>query len=471
MSGFRPGRVRPLRLLSAFLEILRGTEQDLTSGKLPRNILLLAVPMVLEMSMESVFAVCDVFFVGRISADAVTTVGLTESMLTIVYAIAIGLAMATAATVARRFGERRPDEAGRVVGQALILGLLVSVVVAVAGALLAPYLLRVMGASDEVVAIGTPYTRVMLATNAVIMFLFLNNAAFRGAGDASIAMRSLWLANGLNLVLDPCLIFGLGPFPEMGLTGAAVATSVGRGCGVLFQFGCLLWGGGRLRLHLGQLRFAAEVMWRLLKVSANGILQFLVATASWVGLVRITASFGDAAVAGYTIAIRIVLFALLPSWGLSNAAATLVGQNLGARQPERAERAVWLTGLYNMVFLGLVSAFFLLFADELVAVFTSEEAVVEVAESGLRIISLGFVFYAWNMVLVQALNGAGDTASPIWINLLCFWLCQIPLALWLSRGRGLGPSGVFAAVAISYSISAVVAWWVFRRGRWKLREV
>ncbi|KAA0229415.1 MATE family efflux transporter [candidate division KSB1 bacterium] len=467
-----PSKPGPLRRLWADLrEAIAGSEQDFTEGHLGRAILLLSVPMVLEMVMESVFAVVDVFFVARLGADAVATVGLTESVITLVYSIAIGLSMAITAMVARRIGEK--DSAGATVAavQALALGVLASLPIAVIGIFLAPDILRLMGASPGIVANGSGYMAVMLGGNITIMLIFLINAIFRGAGDAAIAMRSLWLANLINCVLDPCFIFGWGPFPEMGVTGAAVATNIGRGVGVLYQLYALFYGKSRIQIQGAQFRLDFEVMWRLVRVSLGGIFQFLVATASWLGLVRIVAIFGSAALAGYTIALRIIVFALLPSWGMSNAAATLVGQNLGADKPGRAERSVWFTGLCNVIFLGLVTIVFVVFAEPLVYLFTRDSEVVPFAVDCLRYVSYGYIFYAFGMVMVQAFNGAGDTVTPTIINLCCYWLFQIPLAYGLALPFDFGARGVFAAITIAESTLAVVAVLVFRRGKWKERKI
>lgn len=433
--------------------------------------LLLAVPMVLEMALESVFAVVDVFWVSQLGPDAVATVGLTESMLALVYAVAIGLAMSAAAMVARRIGERDPEAAARTAVQAIALGVAIAVPLGVAGALFSRRLLALMGASPAVVAGGGTFTAVMLGGNIVILLLFVINAVFRGAGDAAIAMRVLWLANAVNLVLDPCFIFGLGPFPELGVTGAAVATTTGRGLGVLFQLWALSRGRGRLRVQRAHLRLEPAVMLRLLRVSGSGILQTVVGTASWLGLVRILARFGSSALAGYTIGIRMVVFALLPSWGMSNAAATMVGQNLGAGKPERAERAVWVAGFYNMLFLGAVGLLFVSAPGVLARLFTRDTAVVAHATDCLRFVSYGFLFYAWGMVLTQAFNGAGDTWTPTVLNLFCFWLFEIPVAWLLAVRSGGGPRGVFAAITLAFSLLAVVSALLFRRGRWKNVQV
>jgi putative MATE family efflux protein len=453
-------------------DAIRGTHHhDYTAGPLGRAILLLAVPMVMEMIMESVFAVVDVFFVSRLGPDAVATVGLTESMLALIYTLAMGLSIGVMATVARRIGERNPDGAAIAAVQGIALGLGVAVLIAVPGVIFAPDLLRLMGASPAVIAVGSGYTRTMLGGNGVILLLFLINAIFRGSGDAVIAMRVLWLANGINIVLAPSLIFGWGPFPALGVTGAAVGTTIGRSIGVLFQLYWLSRPGRRVTIARRHLEVHPEIMLNLIRLSGSGTFQVFVSTASWIGLVRILSTFGSAAVAGYTIGIRIILFALLPSWGLSNAAATMVGQNLGAGRPERAERAVWLAGRYNMVFLGLVGLAFLIGARAIVGRFTTDPGVLPVAVACLRIVSLGFVFYAWGMVLTQSFNGAGDTWTPTWINLGCFWLLEIPLAWFLAEHTSLGPWGVFVAIAVAFSTLAVVSGIVFRRGSWKERRV
>lgn len=452
-------------------DAIKGVPHDYTSGNLGRAIILLAVPMVLEMVMESVFAVCDIFFVARIGTDAVATVGLTESLLTLLYAVAIGLAMATTALVSRRTGEKKPEAAATAAVQAIWLGIGVSALVGIPSWIYAPKLLEFMGASATVIETGVPYTRILLGFNVVIVLLYLNNAIFRGVGDPAIAMRALWIANGINIVLDPCLIFGLGPFPELGVGGAAIATTIGRGTGVLFQFYMLYGGKGRISLRQVAFKLKLPVMIRLVRVSLGGIGQFLIATASWVVLMRLVSPFGSAALAGYTIAIRIVIFALLPSWGLANAAATLVGQNLGAGRPDRAEKAVWLTGKYNMVFLGFVTVLFVATAGLVVRIFTDDPDTLLIAASSLRIMSYGYMFYAWGMVFTQAFNGAGDTKTPTWINLISFWMIQIPMAWWLSRSTGFGPQGVFWSIAIAESILTLIAAAMFRRGSWKSQVV
>jgi putative MATE family efflux protein len=466
-------------LFAAVRQAVRGTQAhyDYTSGSIGRAILLLSVPMVLEMLMESVFVVCDVFYVSHITRDAkeaVATVGFTESLMTLVYTLAIGLSIGTMATVARRIGERDREGAARTAAQTIALGLVVSVVVGVVGAAFAPQLLAAMGADAGVVEKGSTFTRVMLGCNASVVMLILINAVLRGSGDAAVAMRVLWLANIINILLGPCLIFGLGPFPELGVTGAAIATSIGRGTGALFAFSRLLRPGGRVHLTRRHARVEPSIMLKLVRLSGAATFQVFIGMASWVGLTRINASFGSDAVAGNTIGMRVIMFALLPSWGMSNAAATLVGQSLGAGKPERAEQAVWRAGFYNMCFLGVVGLVFIMFAGPIVRVFTQAGAGPEVEHYGvacLRTIACGFLFYAYGMVLTQSFNGAGDTRTPTVLNLFVFWLWEIPLAYVLAIVFHLGPQGVFLAVTIAFSTLAVVSALVFRRGRWKTRVV
>jgi putative MATE family efflux protein len=448
-------------------QALTGARHDYTSLPLRRAILLLAVPMVLEMIMESLFAVADIFWVSKLGPDAVATVVLTESMLIIVYAFAMGLSIGGAAVVARRIGEKDPQGAARAAVQVIVLGVGLAAVVGLVGVLFGPQLLELMGASPNVVAIGGRFTRVMLGGSVTVILLFLINGSFRGAGDATVAMRTLWLANGINIVLGPCLVFGWGPFPQMGVTGAAVATTIGRGVGVLYQLTALVAGRGHLAVRRQHLRVDGTVLRTILGLSGAAIFQVFIATSSWMGLVRIMSSFGSAAVAGYGIAIRIVLFALLPSWGMANAAATLVGQNLGARQPERAEKAVWSASLYNLVFLGAAGLLFVVFADAIVGAFSPDPAVVAHGTKALRIISAGFLFYAYGMVVTQAFNGAGDTWTPTLINLFCYWCWEIPLAWVLAKPLELGPTGVFVSVLVGFSTMAVVSVGLFRRGKWK----
>jgi putative MATE family efflux protein len=450
---------------------LAGTELDYTTGAIGRAIVLLAIPMVLEMAMESAFAITDAFFVSRLGTDAVATVGFTEALIMIVWDIAIGLSVATTAMVARRVGERNTAGASVAAVQAILIGIVSSIVIAVPGVIFAPDLLRLMGGSPELVSAGTGYTRVLFGGCATIMLLFLINAVFRGAGDAALAMRALWLANGCNIVLDPCLIFGLGPFPELGLTGAAVATTLGRGIGVAYQLWALFSGRGRIRLSMNAIRLDVAVALRILKLSIGGILQILIATSSWVLLVWIVGRFGSAVVAGYTIAIRIIVFTILPAWGLANAAATLVGQNLGAGRVDRAEASVWRSALYNFGFLVTVAALFIGFAEPLVRLFSPDPEVVAAGVACLRYVSYGYGFYAYGMVIVQAFNGAGDTMTPTVINLFCYWVLPIPLAFVLANATGLGATGVFLAIMIAESLIAVIGVLVFRRGSWKRREV
>lgn len=453
------------------VDVLKGHPRDYTTGSLRRSILLLAIPMVLEMALESLFAVVDVYFVARIGDDAVATVGLTEAMLTIIYAIGIGVSMSATALVARRIGEKNVDGAVRAATQAIALGVVIGVAFGIPCFIWAEELLRFMGASENVIASGVGYTRILLSTNIVILLLFLNNAILRGAGDAVLAMRTLWISNGINILLDPCLIFGLGPFPEMGITGAAVATLIGRGTGVLFQFWMLRRGVGRVRLYGEAFAFVPKIMLELLRLSIGGVTQFLIATASWVALMRIVAPFGETVLAGYTIAIRVVMFALLPAWGLSNAAATLVGQNLGAKQPERAERAVWLTGLYTTAFMLFVTIAFTVSASSIAGLFTDSAETREAAASALRILASGYLFYAWGMVTIQAFNGAGDTMTPTRLSFVCFWLVQVPLAWVLATQTSLNERGVFWSVPIAESLLAVLAVIWFKRGRWKTTQI
>ena len=458
-------------LWSSIREALRGSHQDYTVGNLNRAILLLAIPMVLEMVLESLFAVVDVLWVGRLGANAVATVGLTESLLALVFSIGIGLSMSTTAMVARRIGEKDPGDAAIAGAQAIFLGLLISLAIGIPAFVFAPQLLRLMGASPEIVVTGSGYARIALGGCGAIVMLFLNNAIFRGAGDAAIAMRLLWVSNILNLILDPCLIFGLGPFPRLGVTGAALATFTGRSIGVLYQFYRLMKGSERIRIPPSLLRLNPRVMWRLIRVSLTGILQFAIANTSWIALVRIVSIFGAAALAGYTIAIRIVIFVILPSWGLSNAAATLVGQNLGAGHPQRAEQAVWRTGLYNMLFLGIIGVVFIFSATPLVRLFTHDPAVVPLAASALRILSYGNIAYAYGMVMLQSFNGAGDTVTPTIVNFFGFWVLEIPLAWWLALHQGLRSTGVFLSIVIAQAAVAVAGILLFRRGKWKRQKI
>jgi putative MATE family efflux protein len=458
-------------LWASLVEAVRGSHQDYTTGSLNRAILLLAVPMVLEMALESLFAVVDIFWVGRLGANATATVGLTESMLALVFSVAMGLSLSTTAMVARRIGEKDPEGAAVAGVQAIALGLMVSVAIGIPCGIWAPNLLRLMGASPEIVATGSGYTRICLGGSCAVLLLFLNNAIFRGAGDAAIAMRLLWVSNIINLILDPCLIFGWGPFPRLGVTGAALATFTGRSIGVLYQFYRLMRGTERFRILKSQIRIRASVLLRLVRISLTGILQFAIAHTSWIGLVRIVSIFGAAALAGYTIAIRIVVFVILPSWGLSNAAATLVGQNLGAGHPERAEKAVWRTGLYNVIFLGLIGVVFIFFPEPIVRLFTHDPDVLRLGATCLRIISYGNLGYAYFMVMMQAFNGAGDTITPTIVNFFGFWLFEIPLAYWLSITLRMHSNGVFFSIAVAESAMAVASAVLFKQGKWKKQKI
>jgi len=462
---------QPQSLWHAVRESLRGSHHDYTSGPIGRSIIMLAIPMVLEMLMESVFAVVDIFWVAHLGADAVATVGLTESMLTLLYAVAIGLGLGATAMVARRIGERNPEGAARAAVQAIALGLIVSMVVAIIGVSFADKLLALMGGSPWVLEHGASFTKIMFAGNATILLLFLINAIFRGAGDAAIAMRVLWLANSINIVLGPCFIFGLGPFPELGVAGAAVATTIGRGTGVLYALSRLIRSGGRFDIRKRHLKLEPAIMARLMRLSSTATFQVFIGMASWIGLIRTISSFGSDALAGYTIGIRVIIFALLPSWGMANAAATMVGQSLGAGKPDRAERAVWRAGFYNMIFLGTVGLAFVLFARQIIGLFTTDPNIVPYGVDCLRIVAYGFLFYAWGMVITQSFNGAGDTWTPTIINIFVFWLWELPLAYVLAISFGMGPRGVFLSIMISFSTLAVVSALMFRRGKWKTRKV
>ena len=451
---------------------LRGdTEYDYTQGSISRASLLLAIPMILELALESVFAVVDIFFVAQLGTTAVAVVGLTESMITILYALAIGVGMGTTALVARRIGEGDRSAASVAAGQALWLGALMSLVVAGIGLIFAEDLLRLMGAEEAVISSGSGYTRIMFGGNFTIVFLFLLNAIFRGAGDAMLALKSLWLANAINIVLDPLLIFGLGPFPELGVEGAAIATNLGRGIGVIYALSFLLGRDGRIKLGLNELRLRFGIIVSLLRISAGGVAQYLLATASWIFLMQIVAGFGSAVVAGYVIAIRVVMFTILPAWGLSNAAATLAGQNLGAGKPDRAEAAVWSIAMYCAGYMALVGAICWFFAAPILGFFTQEAQAIESGALALRIVSLGYIPAGFGMALTQAFNGAGDTLTPTVINFIAFWIVQVPLAYALALLLGFGSEGVFWAIFASDLLIGAIACWAFARGRWKLREV
>jgi len=459
-------------LLSSIRDAIMGdTNRDFTEERIGRAIMLLAIPMMLEMMMESLFAVVDMFWVAHLGADSIATIGFTEGLLTLIYTVALGLSIATTATVARRIGEKDPKAASETAAQAIILGAIIAIALGVSGAIFAPQLLTLMGASPAVIKIGSGYARAIFGGSGTVMLLFLINAVFRGAGDASLAMRVLWTANIINIVLNPLLIFGVGPFPRLGVTGSGIGTTIGRGIGVVFQLFMLTGGWSRVVVHAREFRLRPALMLKLLRLSLGGMLQYFVGTSSWILLIRMTAPFGSVVIAGYTIMLRIILFALLPSWGMAGAAATLVGQNLGAQKPDRAESAVWRAGFYNMIVLGLVAILFEIFALQLVGIFTNDQAVAQVASNSLRIISCGYIFYAWGMVAIQAFNGAGDTVTPTLINLFCFWAGQLPIAWWLAFHTRLASNGIFTAIAIAQSLIAIIGMLAFRRGTWKLQKV
>ena len=456
---------------SVIKESIKGSDRDFTSGSIGLAIFLLSVPMILEMIMESLFAIVDIYFVAKLGADAVAVVGITEAMMAIVYAAAFGLAIGATATVARRIGEKDMEGAAKTAAHVLYLGLIVSVVMSIVGLIFAPQLLTFLGGEPQVVAQGTAFTRIMLGGNAVVVFIFLLNAIFRGAGDAAVAMRVLWLANGLNIILDPLFIFGWWIFPEMGVTGAAVATTIGRGAGVLYAAWRLFRPSGRITIHKSHWDFDPKLLWKIVKLSATAVVQFTIATASWSVLVRVIAGFGSEAIAGYVIGLRVIMFALLPALGLSNAAATLVGQNLGAEKPERAERSVWTAAIINAAFYALIGLIFIFFAGNIVGFFTTEPTVFRYGTDCLRIVAYGFVFYGFGMVIETAFNGAGDTVTPTFLNLFVFWLFEIPLAYVLAYHFDLGPNGVFWAITVSFSVLAVVSALIFKLGRWKTKQV
>lgn len=452
-------------------ESLSDNETDFTVGPIGRALGLLAIPMMLEMAMESVFAVVDIAFVSRLGTNAIAAVGLTEALVTVLYALAIGLGMGVTAMVSRRIGAKDPESAARVTGQAILIGAVLAVLIGIFGVRHAADLLRMMGANEGVIAEGLGFTAMLLGGSASILYLFLLNAAFRGAGDAPVALRSLTLANAINIGLDPCLIFGLGPFPELGVTGAAVATTIGRGIGVLYLAFYLFGGKGRLRFAARHLAPVPQLMLRMIRISLGGIGQFLIATSSWIAIMRVVALYGSAPIAAYTVALRLVEFALLPAWGLGNAAATLVGQNLGAGKPDRAGQSVWRASKYNAVFMAGVGVVMIALAPQIVSLFSSEPDVIRYGTSCLRILGVGYPMYAVGMIIIQALNGAGDTTTPSVLNFICFWLTQIPLAYWLATAAGFGPNGVFLAIVIAESLLTALGVLVFRTGRWRSSRV
>lgn len=454
-------------LLSLFRLAIKGTEKDFTTGSIDRAIILLSVPMVLEMLMEGLFAVVDIFFVSKLGKEAVATIGLTEVVLTQVIALALGLSMATTAMVARRIGEKDKEGASIAAMQAIFIGIIVCAVIAIIFYFTTSDILRFMGGSEKLIETGSSYTRILLTGSSTVFFLFLLNAIFRGAGDAAIAMRTLWIANGVNIILDPLFIFGWGPFPELGVAGAAVATTTGRAVGVCYQIYHLVNGKSQVHLQRRHLVWVGDIITRLIKVSSTGVLQFAIATASWLFIIRIISHFGDAAVAGYSIGIRIIIFTILPAWGMASAASTLVGQNLGALQPDRAEKSVWRAAFFNMIFLTVISILFFVSAPFIIPLFSKETEVIYHGTLCLRIICLGYIFYAYGMVIGQAFNGAGDTVTPSLINFIAFWLLQIPLCYAFALMLDWGPVGVYWGIAISESMLAVIAVAIFRRGKWK----
>ena len=455
------------KLFNAFKTSLSSKEQDFTTGSIRKAVFMLSVPMILEMLMESIFALVDIIYVSRVSVNAVATIGLTESIVTLVYAIAIGLSMAATAIVARRVGEKDGVGANQAAVQVIILGVAVSLIVSVVGILYPKEILGLMGAEPDLIAEGYGYTQILLGGNMTIMLLFLINAIFRGAGNASIAMWTLVLSNGLNIILDPIFIFGFGPVPAYGVEGAAIATTIGRGTAVIFQLGILFYGWGKIRIAFKDLVIRTSVMMNLIKVSLGGIGQFLIGTSSWVFLMRIMSEFGSEVLAGYTIAIRVMMFTFMPSWGMSNAAATLVGQNLGAGKPDRAEKSVWITGKYNAIFMVIVSLVYLIFAQEILSWFSPEAEVIKYGALCLQVIAAGYVFYAYGMVVIQSFNGAGDTKTPTYINFVCFWLFQLPFAYILAVTLEIGPLGVFLAIVLAEAMIAIVGIALFRKGKWK----
>lgn len=452
-------------------DAILGKEQDFTSLPLKTAIFILAIPMILEMMMESAFAVVDIFFVAKLGEHAIATVGLTESVIVLTYAIGFGISMAATALISRRFGEKEYEEAGTATFQLLIVGMAISIFLGLGGWFFADNLLRVMGAEEAVVQSGTNYARIVFAGNTAIMLLFLINGAFRGAGQAHLAMRSLWIANGLNIILDPLLIFGIGSWTGFGLDGAAIATTFGRSIGVIYQFYHLFNGKHKLMILRRNLLVKLETIRKIIDLSLGGMGQFLIDSISWVALTRMNAEFGSAALAGYTIAFRVLIFTILPAWGLSGAAATLVGQNLGAKEVDRAEKAVWLTTRYNVIFMASVTGIYLLFNQQLAGFFTDIPEVREIAAQGLWVISIGYVFFAVGMVLTQAFNGAGDTKTPAWINTGVLLAMEVPLAYFLAFPMGLKYLGIFIAIAFCHSFHALVSLYFFKKGKWKTKEV
>ena len=459
------------RLFDYFIIAVTGKETEFTSGSIRKAIFMLSIPMILEMMMESIFAIVDIAYVSQVSVNAVATIGLTESVITLVYAVAIGLSMAATAVVARRIGAKDVQGARESAVQAILLGIVVALIVGVVGFLYAKEILALMGAERDLINEGYGYTQLLIGGNITILLLFLINAIFRGAGDASIAMWTLVLSNGLNIILDPIFIFGWGPVPEYGVMGAAIATNIGRGSAVLFQLGILFFGWSRIKIGVKDVVIRFSVMFNLIKVSIGGIAQFLIGTSSWVFLMRMMSEFGSEVLAGYTIAIRVMLFTLMPSWGMSNAAATLVGQNLGAQQAERAETSVWKTGRYNAYFMAVVSVIYLFFAHDIVGWFNDNPVVIENGGLCLQIIAAGYIFYAYGMVVTQAFNGAGDTQTPTKINFVAFWIFQLPFAYLTAITFKMGALGVFLAITLAEVMLAIIAIIWFKKGNWKKVQV
>lgn len=458
-------------IFSLFLEAVKGKRNDFTSGSIREAVFMLSIPMILEMLMESIFALVDIIFVSRVSVNAVATVGLTESVLTLVYAVAIGLSMGATAIVARRTGEKDPEGASKAAVQVLFLGVFIAMMISAVGILFPKEILKLMGGSPDLIEEGFGYTQVLLGGNITVMLLFLINAVFRGAGNASIAMWALILSNGLNLILDPIFIFGLGPVPAFGVEGAAIATTTGRGLAVIAQLVILFRGNSYIKIALRDIKLHLDVMVNLIKISLGGIFQFFIGTSSWVFLMLMMATFGSEVLAGYTIAIRIMMFTLMPAWGMSNAAATLVGQNLGAQKPDRAEKSVWKTSKYCAVFMGLVSLIYIFFAPTFLGWFSSETTVVKYGSLCLQIMAAGYIAYAYGMVVINAFNGSGDTKTPTWINFVCFWLFQLPIAYTTAIWMDLGPQGIFWSITSAEVLIAVIGIWWFRKGRWKTVQV
>lgn len=459
------------RFFQLFGAAVTGKEKDFTTGSIRKAIFMLSIPMILEMVMEATFALVDIIFVSRIGTNAIATVALTESVITLIYAVAIGLSMAATAMVARRTGEKDLEGAKRTSVQVILLGIVVAVLIGTIGIIYPKEILALMGGEADMIEEGYGYTRILIGGNVTVVLLFLINAIYRGLGDASIAMKMLIISNGLNIILDPMFIFGFGPIPAFGVEGAAIATTTGRGFAVLCQLWVLFFGASRIRLVLKDIVLRLDLMWEIIKVSLGGIGQFLIATSSWVFLSRILAEFGSEVVAGYGLAIRVIMFTIMPAWGMSNAAATLVGQNLGAQQPDRAEKSVWKTGKYNAIFMGVISLTYLVLARAIMGWFSDDPAVIEAGALSLQIITAGYVFYAYGMVLIQSFNGAGDTKTPTVINFFCFWLFQLPLAYLLALELDYGPLGVYLAITIAETVIALISIWWFRKGKWKLVQV